>query len=371
MFNSISNNFGAGTIQFKDVRESNYIILNATFTYRTDSPAYQAADVLEITVPDLNIDRSTIAGVVMRFIDRRTSYSTLIVSDGGTILKSWIKDKNTICIEKLTDFDDHEEMIIYIQTIYLQLNQGGNATKGIKKGLSPKQPETYLYWGSSNFCVVYPKWVFIHIDFSSSKYAYRDSDWRCTFEGLPVDVKGDIPIISATCNYTPKAGGVNISHVEDGVWTMAQADRNFGFENTGNYVFGMAYLIRDNEVEPDAPGRLHFEEAKMAAQSSSMYFGTVDFELLPNPAVMALSGKTYWSSGKYGTFYPANVPEGVPSFKTFVQARAVRGSQMCIQLCSMTLNTALAKKTLRFDVLAGGTLLSMGLYETTCLMALE
>ena len=180
MFQSIRNNFGAGTIQFKDVRESNYIVLNATFTYRTDSPEYQAADVLEITVPDLNIDRSTIAGVVMRFIDRQTSYSYLIVSDGGTILKSWIKDKNTICIEKLTDFDDQEEMIIYIQTIYLQLNQGGNAKKGIKKSLSPKQPETYLYWGSSNFCVVYPKWVFIHIDFSSSKYAYRDSDWRCT-----------------------------------------------------------------------------------------------------------------------------------------------------------------------------------------------
>ena len=371
MFNSISNNFGAGIIQFKDVRESNYIILNATFTYRTDNPAYQAADVLEITVPDLNIDRSTIAGVVMRFIDRRTSYSTLIVSDGGTILKSWIKDKNTLCIEKLTDFDDHEEMIIYIQTIYLQLNQGGNAKKGIKKSLNPKQPETYLYWGSSNFCVIYPKFVFIHIDFSSSKYAYRDSDWRCTFTGLPVDVKGDIPIMGAACNYNQKCGGVNISHVEDGVWTMAHADRNFGFENTGNYVFGMAYLIRDNEVEPDAPGRLHFEEAKMAAQSSSMYFGVMDFELMPNPAMMALSGQTYWSSGKYGTFYPANVPEGVPSYRSFVMARSLRGSGMCIQLCSMYLNTSLAKKTLRFDVLAGGTLLSMNLMETTAIMAFE
>ena len=371
MFNSISNNFGAGTIQFKDVRESNYIILNATFTYRTDSPAYQAADVLEITVPDLNIDRSTIAGVVMRFIDRRTSYGTLIVSDGGTILKSWIKDKNTICIEKLTAFDENQEMIIYIQTIYLQLNQGGNAKKGIKKSLSPKQPETYLYWGSSNFCVIYPKFVFIHIDFSSSKYAYRDSDWRCTFTGLPVDVKGDIPIMGAACNYNQKCGGVNISHVEDGVWTMAQADRNFGFENTGNYVFGMAYLIRDNEVEPDALGRLHFEEAKMAAQSSSMYFGVMDFELMPNPAIMALSGQTYWSSGKYGTFYPANVPDGVPSFRSFVMARSLRGSGMCIQLCSMYLNTSLAKKTLRFDVLAGGTLLSMNLMETTAIMAFE
>ena len=52
-------------------------------------------------------------------------------------------------------------------------------------------------------------------------------------------------------------------------------------------------------------------------------------------------------------------------------ARSLRGSGMCIQLCSMYLNTSLAKKTLRFDVLAGGTLLSMNLMETTAIMAFE
>ena len=371
MFNSISNNFGAGTIHFKDVRESNYIVLNATFTYSTADSAYQAADVLEIRVPDLNIDRSTISGVVMRWQSRRISYGSMTVSDGGTVLKSWIKDKNTICIEKLTDFDAGQEMIIYIQTIYLQLNQGANAPKGTRKNLSPKQPNQYLRWSSYNFCVVYPKWVFIHMFYSSCDYAYRASDWRCLFESLPVDVKADLPIISATCNDTPKAGGVNISHIEDGVWSMKYEDRNYGFDNTGNNVFGMGYLIRDNEAEPDAPGRLHMEEARLSAQVSSMYFQEMDFELVPNPAVMALSGQTFYNNNKYGTFYPAIVPEGVPSFKTFVMARSVRGSGMCIQLCSMYLNTALAKKTLRFDVLSGGTLLSMKLIETTAIHAYE
>ena len=50
MFNSISNNFGDGTIQFKDYQEENYVVLNAKFTYDTTSPEYQAADVLEIKV---------------------------------------------------------------------------------------------------------------------------------------------------------------------------------------------------------------------------------------------------------------------------------------------------------------------------------
>ena len=370
MFNSISNNFGAGTIQFKDVRESNYLVLNASFTYRTDNADYLAAEVLEITVPDLNIDRSALTAVVMRFIDRRESYSSLIVTDGGTVLKSWIKDKNTICIEKLTAFDSHTEMIIYIQTIYLQLNQGGNGIKGTKKSLNPKQPVQYLSWGSSNFCVIHPKWVFIHMFYSGCQYAYRDSDWRCVFDSLPTDVKGDIPIIMGTSYYNEKAGGVNISHIEDGVWTMQASERNFGFDNTGNDVFGMAYLIRDKEFEPDVPGRIHMEAAKLDSQMSSMTFIELDMELLPNPALMALTGNSYSSSKNYGIFYPKDIPEAIPSFKTWVMSRTIRGSKMCIQLCSMTLNKAIAKPTLRLDVLAGGTLLSQNLSETTALTAL-
>ena len=46
MFNSISNNFGAGVISFKDVQESNYIVLNAKFTCNPPTAAYQAAAVL-------------------------------------------------------------------------------------------------------------------------------------------------------------------------------------------------------------------------------------------------------------------------------------------------------------------------------------
>ena len=139
MFNSISNNFGAGAIQFKDLFDTNCLILNASFSYKTDSQEYQAADVLEITVPDLPIDRSAECAVVLRFIDRYEAYGSKIVSDGGTVLKSWIRDKNTICIEKLTAFDvGHKEMIIYIQSMYLQLNLGANASTGEKVKIAPK-----------------------------------------------------------------------------------------------------------------------------------------------------------------------------------------------------------------------------------------
>ena len=113
-FNSTGNNFGAGTISFKSHQEENFVVLNAKLTYNPESPEYQAADVLEIYVPDLSIERSAIAGVFLRFRDVRDSYGYTWDNSGGTVLKSWIKDKNTICIEKFTNFDEKGEITIYI-----------------------------------------------------------------------------------------------------------------------------------------------------------------------------------------------------------------------------------------------------------------
>ena len=92
MFNSTGNNFGAGVIQFKDVQESNYIVLNAKFTCSPQSADYQAAEVLEITVPKLSISRSIIAGVVVRFKYSETAYGYTSIYDAGTVLKSGVKD---------------------------------------------------------------------------------------------------------------------------------------------------------------------------------------------------------------------------------------------------------------------------------------
>ena len=115
MFNSISNNFGAGIIRFKDVQESNYIVLNAKFTCCPQDDAYKAAEVLEITVPALTIGRSTEAGVIVSFTDRREYYGRIENYDACTVAKSWVKDANTLCIEKLSVFDEQPELIFHVR----------------------------------------------------------------------------------------------------------------------------------------------------------------------------------------------------------------------------------------------------------------
>ena len=77
---ALSNNFGAEGIEFRDWQEKGLVILNGVVGIDTDNEKYKAAEVLEITVPDLSVSRSAVTAVFLRSSK----------ADGAsTIVKSW------------------------------------------------------------------------------------------------------------------------------------------------------------------------------------------------------------------------------------------------------------------------------------------
>ena len=244
-FNSTGNNFGAGQIAFKSHQEENYVVLNAKFTYNPESPEYQAADVLEIYVPDLSIDRSAIAGVFLRFRDVRDSYGYTWDNSGGTVLKSWVKDKNTLCVEKFPNFDEKGEITIYILTLYTMLARGAAPIKGTQTRLQTTSENNYLRWSYDTFFVQFDHWVFLHMMYSGCTYAYRDSAWECQLTNFPTDVTADLPFCGGGNQYNPSVDGMSEAHIENGVFTCQT--RTAGFEDTAHDPFIFAFLVRDVE----------------------------------------------------------------------------------------------------------------------------
>ena len=247
LFNSTGNNFGAGQIAFKSHQEENFVVLNAKFTYNPESPEYQAADVLEIYIPDLSIGRSAIAGVFMRFRDVHDSYGYTWDNSGGTVLKSWVKDKNTLAIEKLTNFDDKGEITIYILTLYTMLARGGNPIKGAQTRLQTTSENNYLRWGYDSFFVQFEHWVFLHMMYSSCTYAYRDQPWECSLDNLPSGITADLPFCGGGNQYNPSVDGMSEAHIENGIFTCQT--RNAGFDDTAHDPFIFAFLVRDGAEE--------------------------------------------------------------------------------------------------------------------------
>ena len=244
MFNSISNNFGAGVIQFKDYQEENYVVLNAKFTYDTTSPEYQAADVLEIKVPDLMIERSADTGVFARFIDRQVRPTYTMNYDSGTVIRSWIKDKNTICLEKFAPLECAEEIIVYIQAMYVGKHKKTNAEMLTKTYVSFTQPTKYLYT-SDVVCVITEHWVFLHAEITSVSYAYRDLPWEATIDGLPTDFALDIPFPGGYCQGHDNMDGLSEARIENGIFT--NEERVSGWGSTGHDAFIFFFAVRDGE----------------------------------------------------------------------------------------------------------------------------
>ena len=244
MFNSISNNFGAGVIQFKDYQEENYVVLNAKFTYNTTSPEYQAADVLEIKVPDLMIERSADTGVFARFVDRQVRPTYTMNYDSGTVIRSWIKDKNTICLEKFAPLECAEEIIVYIQAMYVGKHKKTNAEMLTKTYVSFTQPTKYLYT-SDVVCVITEHWVFLHAEITSVSYAYRDLPWEATIDGLPTDFALDIPFPGGYCQGHDNMDGLSEARIENGIFT--NEERVSGWGSTGHDAFIFFFAVRDGE----------------------------------------------------------------------------------------------------------------------------
>ena len=98
MITTIGNNFGADQFQIKDFQNEKTVVLNGKFSFNNKSEAFKAASVLEIYVPELSIPKSGMSGAYIMFESEGKFY--------GTTVKTWLKNQNTICIEKLDHWSD-------------------------------------------------------------------------------------------------------------------------------------------------------------------------------------------------------------------------------------------------------------------------
>ena len=76
MITALSNNFGAGEIQLMDFQKDGLVVLNGAFEFDPANAAYLAAQVLEIKVSRLMINKSTNAVVYLVDIGNQMPHAT-------------------------------------------------------------------------------------------------------------------------------------------------------------------------------------------------------------------------------------------------------------------------------------------------------
>ena len=195
MITATGNNFGAYAIQLKDYQSDKMVVLNGRFELNPESEEYQAAQQLEIYVPDLSLPKSTMTAV----FQHGKSWAKPMV----TALKSWIKDKNTIVIEKplvLKSSSAEPELDFFCAYVPKGVRftpEGMTPTPlTIENATLPNMSITYQH------CFITDNWVFLAIQIRGTKTENEGDEFSFRLNGLPNDISADVPFFFNAYSYT-------------------------------------------------------------------------------------------------------------------------------------------------------------------------
>ena len=213
MIIATGNNFGAGEICFKDYQTDNMVVLQGKFVVDASHEAFQNADVLEIYVPTLTLGKSTEVPAYM--VGKAMDYNDLM-QPRGTIVKTWLKGHNTICIEKITDWDIGTELTYYFALAYISLGKRAEYKREGGVTLKLTEPSVDGEWrlSTQGMCVVRDNWVFCCAPFDDLYSSEDDIPFTFRLEGLPDDIELDIPMIGNDSSWARPGNHMPEFHVK-------------------------------------------------------------------------------------------------------------------------------------------------------------
>lgn len=332
MFTAIGNNFGAGEIRFKSYQQPTYAILNARFIMDPSAPEYQAAEVLEIQVPTLSIDRSTDTVVLIGFRDRQQMYGNARSYDAVGAARSWIKDAHTICIEKLAYMEGKGPLCVYIYAMYIQLNQGLTAERHTKTALTVTPSTVCCEFHRDSFIVVKEKWVFLYIGIGTAPSGNAGQPWNGLVTNLPADVQAVIPVFGGSSQYNPDYSALSEATLKAGSYHHPyRAGYNYGVGLFGFFVRGDS----QGEVIPDIPMADENTRCRLILKNPETVTTWMNVDLVieggPGPINVGVVG-TFASPGVDGnvSYTLAEQSKTLPGGKFSVVGRSNAGHKLAI-----------------------------------------
>lgn len=205
---STGNNFGAGQIEFKAVQNDNYIILNGNLPFDRSTAEYIAADVLEIYVPDMVMKRSMETAVFML-------YDTPQYDRCGTIVRSWIKDRNTICLEKYPVNNNFTNFEFVFYCAYLPKGQRETFVVDGQIDLSVENmPEKMR---CENCCAfVRDSWALICLGFENLTAVDPGVSFTADLVNFPTEISAELPMLAPMGSSRGWADTLLPSRIENG-----------------------------------------------------------------------------------------------------------------------------------------------------------
>lgn len=207
MIISTGNNFGAEHIEFKEFFSENMVILNGRFSFDHTKPEYLNAKVLEIYVPDLPMKRSLDTAVFMLYDNQ--------IGRMGTIVKSWIKDKTTICLENFDVPERFGNREFWFTCAYLPMGQRNTFEV---EGQVDLKLENFSWSQREEYAcaIVREKWAYICFVIEGFYQSEANIPYSIDLTNFPTDIVADVPYVVQTTNKSGWGSHIVSCTISDG-----------------------------------------------------------------------------------------------------------------------------------------------------------
>ena len=244
MIIATGNNFGAGEIRFKDYQNESMVILQGKFVVDASTEAFKSVDVLEIYVPTLSIGKSTEVPAFM--VGKELDYYG-VLQPRGTIVKTWLKGPNTICIEKINDWDIGTELTYYFALAYVSLAKRVEYKREGKVVLKLVDTSVPGEWelSTQGMCVVKDEWVFCCAPFEDLCTEVDDTPFSFRLEGLPDDIELYIPMVCSDLTTSSIGNNMPEFHVKGDLFSRYEG-LSHNINHTHGDQFFHFFAVRDN-----------------------------------------------------------------------------------------------------------------------------
>lgn len=240
MITSTGNNFGAGQISLKDFQNDKVVILNGKFSFNNKSEAFKAVSVLEFYVPDLSIPRSGMSAGYIMFEVEGKFY--------GTTVKTWVKNQNTVCVEKLDYWSDQtDEYTIYLLSLYAPKGQRGVFELGKETRLTVTDTTSNNRYDYYQSCYINEEWCMVALMTGQYNTGSEIEDDVVTLEGFPTDVDVELPFVGDNINGVQTYGTDMLkATIKNGVLTIKQIQFGWGGMPRSHFLYGIFIRNRNN-----------------------------------------------------------------------------------------------------------------------------
>jgi hypothetical protein len=269
----------------------------------------------------------------------------------GTTAKCWIKNRNTLCIEKLDVWTDRPERKIWIFAMFgLRGFHDLQVTLETIKTPQLAQSELLGY--------VQSKYYYANVHFMLLAFAFREFTLNKPYEKIdivtnadedfPEDVDAVVPFVTCQCDRNPGCAIIE-GRFKDSALLLSGVPGAMSY-GTGYVPFFHAWLVRDGGggAAPDVDGRIRIlVTSEIQGSVRYTYIYSMDMDMVDGRVL--LNGRMAFSlsSNPESTFSIPSIPDGTPTCEAFLLAKHSFEGTLSFGLLEMSVNTALGAKTVK------------------------